>query len=442
MPNLPDLSNIPKRRLVILASLLLIGGVTFIVIRSNLQSRIDVARPKAELTMWGVLSADEMDLLNGGYTAKEPGVTLTYTQIPKEQYETRLLNALASGQGPDIVMIHNHNLTKEADKLVPAPQGVVGLATVQDLYPRVVEEEFIDPQGAIYALPIYLDTLALFYNKELLDQAGIAELPKTWEEFQAMIPKLRELKNNGQIVRAAAALGGSAKTVPTGIDLLQLLLLQNGALSDLNGDSIQTLTPSFANGAGENAFNFYLSFGNSGSSVYTWNDGQGDYLESFSAGKTAMIFDYRDRMSEIKRRAPFLKFGVAAMPQLTKSASVNYPDYWGLAVSKQSKFPNEAWGFIADTLTDQGLMQDYMQNAGRPPALRTLIGLVADIPEVGVFAKQALTARSWRQADEVAIRDIFSRGIVRVTSGQTSPFQALNEIQDQVGVLANQIQGR
>lgn len=432
LPNLPALSQIPKRRIVIVAAVAVVAITVFFLVRANLRVEGPGATAQAELTLWGTFDDTEMQYLIGSYGAVQPGVRIIYRKIDAEDYERTLINALAAGQGPDMFMIHSHAVPRNLDKIVPAPSGEMNRLRLEELFPAVVAEDFADKSGSVYALPLYLDTMVMFYNKELLDQAFIVQPPATWEEFERNVPRLRAVNASGQIVRAAAAIGGSPKTIDNAVDLLNLLMLQNGAPM-VDEDLTGAVFESPSGGSGLAAFNFYLKFANAGSSFYTWNDNQGNYLDSFVSGKTAMIFDYQRRVSAIRERAPFLRLGVAPMPQLgSGSPRVNYADYWGITVSRQSKYPAEAWGFIVGTTTNEQTMRSSIENYGRPPALRSLIQVALGSPDFRVAAEQAITARSWYQADEEEIRDIFARAITRVLTGQTDAATALAEAQDQI----------
>jgi hypothetical protein len=59
--------------------------------------------------------------------------------------------------------------------------------------------------------------------------------------------------------------------------------------------------------------------------------------------------------------------------------------------------------------------------------------------DLGVFAQQALTARSWFQADSVAIESIFADMIDNVILGRQTVRQALQEAESQVSVLLERI---
>lgn len=435
LPNLPNLKNIPKKQIVIAAMGLVLLVTLTILIIANLRPK-EGGGETAKLTAWGILEESVFSELVGSYAAVQPGVELTYRKIDKNNYERVLINALAAGEGPDIYMIRNRWLPKETARIIPAPFELFNVAKMQEFFPAVVEQDFTDGGGQAYALPLYLDTMVTLYNRELFDQASVVAPPANWTEFRNLIPKLRVLSETGQVIRAAAAVGGSEKSVENATDILNLLMMQNG-VSMVNAE--RTEADFGARGGSESgltAFNFYLQFANAGSPYYTWNDNQESSLDSFVAGQTAMVFKYRSQIQEIKSRAPFLNFGVAPMLQLEGSERhTNYADYWGLAVSKRTQSPLQAWNFVVYTTTNPDIMRKYSQTTGSPPALRALVNEnLADV-NLGIFAKQALTARSWYQADESAIREIFSRTISRVLTGQASPERALGEAQEQITEL-------
>jgi ABC-type glycerol-3-phosphate transport system substrate-binding protein len=121
-----------------------------------------------------------------------------------------------------------------------------------------------------------------------------------------------------------------------------------------------------------------------------------------------------------------LNYGVAPLPQLNPSAAVVPAKYYGLAVSNKSASQSAAWRFIAFMTTDQATAESYLIASGRPPALRSLIQDYLNTPTLGVFASQALIARSWNMppAEEVSgilntmIQSVLSGNDIRTSLGQ------------------------
>ena len=427
-----------QKQLVIIGAAGFVVLIAIVLIFTNLRSKQNAA--VFTLKVWGIDNKQAMDPIIQAYHQARPGATVDYTQVDAANYENTLVNALASGQGPDVFYIGNRELPKQKDRIVPLDPTQfpgTGITSFRALFPTAPEQDFVSG-GQIYAMPLYIDTLALLYNKDFFDQAAIVAPPATWDDFQSDVAKLRVVNQNGQITRAGAAIGGTEKTVDSGVDLLNLLMLQNGTqmisndLTQANFDGTSQATVN----AGGSAFNFYLQFANAGSPYFTWNEGQPNSLDSFASGKTAMILDYQSSIPTIMTKSPFLKFGVAPIPQPTGATlSIAYPKYYGLAVSKQSTNQHWAWDFILYLTTAPGNAKIYANATGHPPALRAMIGALADDPTLGVFERQALTARTWYEVDDTAIDTIFNSAIESVLTGQTDSRTALRQAQDQVSQL-------
>lgn len=434
--------NLSQKQFIIVASAGVVLAAIMVLVFLNLRTRN--VTEEFEFSVWGTESDQLFSNIIQGYQQVSPGIKVSYKQIDAENYESVVLNALASGEGPDVFYISNRELPKVKNRLVPVDPVQFNLIRLREIFPSVVESDFTGvPGGQIYALPLYLDTLALIYNRDIFDQAGVVSPPATWDEFQDIVPKLRQVNPNGQIVRAAAAIGGSEISVDSAADLVQLLMLQNGTRMTDDGLTTAAFSSSYSDAGGIGArspglaaFNFYLQFANAGSPYYTWNDGQSNSLDAFANGKVAVIFNYQSALAEIERKSPFLSIGIAPVPQAKGSeVSVSFPKYHGLAVSRQSGAPRAAWDFIIYITTRPEVQEVYLNGTGHPPATRTFIGQALNKPGFNVFAEQALTARSWYVADDVKIEEIFDRAIQSVLSGQADSAQALRQAQDQVSQL-------
>lgn len=410
--------------------LAIIIGALYFGLRPSAQSQ------KVTLTVWGTDPSSVFQDLQGAYKTVDPGATINYTQIDPATYDQTLLKAFAAGTGPDLFEVGNRDLPKWQSVTAPIPATLAAsfnLSTLQNDFPTVIGQDFI-LDNQIYALPLDLDTLAMYYNKDIFDSAGIVYPPTNWNDFETDIGKLRILNGQGQITRAAAALGGSETSIANAPDLVFLLMLQNGTQMVSSDGTAATFNSGGANGqnSGLAAFNFYLQFANSASPYYTWNDSMGDAVQSFIAGNTAILFDYASGMADIKAKAPFLNFGVAAMPQPASSTiAVNYPQYTGLAVSRQGQVA-AAWQFILFATSNSAGEAVYTKDTGEPPASRAYIAANLNDPTYGIFAAQALTARSWYEADDNQIDSIMNAAIQSVLNGSTDSEHALGTAQDSV----------
>jgi ABC-type glycerol-3-phosphate transport system substrate-binding protein len=159
-------------------------------------------------------------------------------------------------------------------------------------------------------------------------------------------------------------------------------------------------------------------------------------LEAFIGGNLAIMFSYSYDIPTIKARAPKLNFSVAKLPQIEGNppTNLNFANYWVEAVSKKSKQPNEAWDFI-QFMTKEEQAKSYLEKTRRPTALRSLVAGQRADNEIGVFADQVLTAKSWykgknAQAAEDAIKEMINT-VIKNTS---------DKIQDIINTAATKVQ--
>src|SRR3989344_1144983 len=167
-------NQVNKAQFIIIAA---VGGVALLfflifkgVIPGLQKKEVNVKKMvEGTLTIWGTV--DNGNTLEGAIKAFEkiyPNLNIAYRQFTDEaRYETELLEALAVRKGPDIFTIRNRGLQRNREKIAFAPQNQISLLSLRRLFPRVVEDDFVE-SGQVGALPLYVDTLALIYNRNML----------------------------------------------------------------------------------------------------------------------------------------------------------------------------------------------------------------------------------------------------------------------------------
>ncbi|MBU1136915.1 extracellular solute-binding protein, partial [Patescibacteria group bacterium] len=291
--------------------------------------------PEVNLEFWGVYDdSDAYQELIIKFNQEFPRTKITYYKKTYETYEKDLLEAMATGRGPDIFMIHNAWLPRYSDKISFAPESIVPIRQFQADFVDVVINDFLF-NGSVAALPLSVDTLALYYNRDIFNTAGIPQPPATWSEFLDDVEKITVKDDRDNVILSGAALG-TVRNINRSTDILSLLMLQSG-LEIFNKESRSATfdEPVSINNeryyAGERALEFYTDFANPLKSVYTWNNQMHYSADAFYEGKTAAMFNYSYYIPTIRALAPYLNFGVAAMPQIgISSKSVNYANYWGM----------------------------------------------------------------------------------------------------------------
>jgi len=419
--------------------LVIAGGVVAMVIVLLIFGFIKTPKATpATLEIWGLDDEGDLQELLANYKKENKHVTINYKKKPLADYETELINAFAADKGPDIWLIHNTWLPKHKDKIKELPNELFSLSDFRTTFVEVVEKDLVD-ENKIYALPLYVDTLALFYNKDILNSAGIPLPPDTWEELITDLDKLIQRNQWGGIEQAGAALG-TAENIDHSTDILALLMLQNGTKMVNEDKKSATFDESIyvegkAYQPGQDALRFYTDFSNPSKRTYTWNRQMSYSLDAFIEGKVAMMFNYSNQIPTIKDRAPYLNFGISSMPQIKgRNFDIDYANYWAFTVSKKTRVVQEAWKFIL-YLNQKENAKKYLETVNRPAARRDLVNSQKDDLELGVFTRQSLSAQTWYQVDSNAIETIFANAIESVVLGRANVTKAIQAAADQVTLL-------
>jgi multiple sugar transport system substrate-binding protein len=421
------------------------GAIAFLVLLSFVfilrNSFSSGGQASASITVWGVF--DDPLAFNDAITAFEKAnktIKVSYKVYKPQDYEKAVLDALAAGQGPDVWMMHDTWLPKDINKIQPMPATLAGSSTplmtvrqFQSIFVDVAATDLING-GKIYGLPLYVDTLALYYNKDMFATAGIALPPKDWTEFQNDVIKLTTYDASHNITRSGAAMG-TARNINRSTDILMMLMLQSG-VQMTDPDHVQATFAQSVNGqnVGERALQVYTDFANTGKQVYCWNDAMHYSVDAFNAGETAMMINYAHQIPVIRAAAPRLNWAIAPVPQNNPVDARTYADYWAFVVSKDTKYSDAAWQFALYMTAGDGTIP-YLNAALRPSARRDLIEQQKSDPDLGVFAEQALSARSWFQVDNTAIETIFADMIDAVNLNGSSYQDAIRAAEAKVSVL-------
>lgn len=383
-----------------------------------------------EVQFWGIDSEDAFSEDIDSFNSIYPNISVVYKEFNPNSYEVDLLDALASGNGPDLLMIGHNWTPKHFEKLAPIPSKWLSIKNFKELFVDVASNDLIY-NNQIWGLPLFVDTLGLYYNKDIFNTVGLALPPDNWDNFQKYTIQLTEKSLAGQIIRAGASMG-TTNNIVEAQDILITLMMQSGAeIVSSNG------TADFNSEAGRNALSFYTGFANPTNTSYSWNSNMPDSLEAFSRGQSAMMIDYLSANNKIQELNPYLNYGITSLPQLNSNLAKNTADYWALSVSKMSKNPEASWQ-LAFYLTDSLQAENYNRNFNRPPARRDLISKMIGEEVIGVFANQSLSAKSWLNYNPSRTKVILKEMIDAVSNGRFSISQALSQAVNEINSLKKQ----
>ena len=436
---------------------------------SLLGSGSNIKAEEITLEFWGVFdSSDAYKDIIAAYQIARPNIKINYKKLRWQEYEQELINAWAENKGPDIFMVHNTWVGAYQSKITPLPAkvqvpilvsegGTFNRKTVTKvLSPKVpttdqVKQIFVNTvwqdavrDGQTWGLPLSVDTLALYYNRDLLDASGVVEVPTTWEEMTNAVTQITRQDSEGNIVRSGVAMGGS-NNIYRSADILALLMMQNGTQMVSSSGKVTFDDSSSYDSKyypGERALDFYTDFAEPMKEVYTWNSDMPEATDAFIQGKLAMLFDYAYDLPYIRAQAPSLNFSVSAMPHINTDGTdavpgegVNLASYWLLTSAKQTEYIDEVWDFIMfatmNSYTDSNgqvvfQVENYLDSTSKPPALRSLLNKYRQKSNMQPFVSQVLSAENWYFGQDFAYAEkIFDQIISNIITGSMNIKEAL-----------------
>lgn len=392
---------------------------------------------QTSLLFWGLWEPESvMQPLIDEYESQNPNIKIEYVNRSFTQYEatsyTRIVQGSTSGDpAPDILMINNTWLPKFQPYLTPLPSDIMDSAEYSSTFYQTCVDDFTASDSKIYAIPLSIDGLAVFYNKNLLQEAGYSEPPSDWNSFIEAAKKMTKTDGSGQITQSGVALGTS-NNVKHSADIFNLLLLQNNV--DFISESGGALTANLSSIKAQSALNYYTDFINE---HQTWSSDLMWDLDMFYSGNLAMMFGPSWRAFDIMQAAPQLEFGIAPTPQLPNNPPVYYAMYWGHAVPGTSKNSAEAWKFIKflsekDQMKQKFTNESQIRAFGEPYSRKDLAGELENNPYAGPIVEMAPSMDAWPLGDQTYIEDSIRTAINDAAVNNTQASQALGDAEDRI----------
>jgi len=144
------------------------------------------------------------------FMAENPEIEIEIQTIPYSEYKTKLLAAIAAGSGPDVAQIPANAMVEfyNYGLIQPFPAEILSADYMQDkCVPSVIEKLVIEDE--LYGLPTDVQTIVLFYNPVLFEQAGLDpdRPPKDWNELIEYAKKLT-IWEDDKMVQCGLGIGG------------------------------------------------------------------------------------------------------------------------------------------------------------------------------------------------------------------------------------------
>ncbi|MBO9590046.1 extracellular solute-binding protein [Devosia sp.] len=359
-----------------------------------------------------------MDQLIEKFEAANPDITVKQTTFPYADYQTRVVAAKVAGQGPDVVQLF-YGWTDQ----------FVNGGLIQPLDPAVfphaeIEADFFPIVSAMkrgedyYGLPTAVRSLALFYNKALLDEAGV-QPPNTLDELLAVAEATTKRDGSGNITTAGITMDMAGQDHHW---WREVLIRQNGGVPyDAEGNV------AYNDAAGAAALKFYtdLQTEKNVGLVGFMDEGQA----AFRAGMAAMTIDGTFRLGAFAGN-PF-EWGVVELPADANGMRSNYSSYFanGIGATSTGEELVAAQKFL-QYISSPEAMEIWLNTVGELPARRDVALTEANLadPIRGPFLKGLEYAQTTQFYDEAAQRqtaiDMVNRVLLEGQSIEDSIAQA------------------
>ena len=256
------------------------------------------AADKQEVVIWDYFETDAqkemMQSLIDGFNASQDEYEASHVYVPFADYEKQLTLGIASGELPDLVILDGCSM---ASFIQLGLFGDISDADINwDEYMEgPMESTMLD--GKHYGIPFATNCTALFYNKDMFDEAGLdyPDENTTWDEFHEMA---KALTKDG-----VSGFGNAATNTDEGtFQCLQWIYTAGGSYTDIE--------------SGVDAYTLMQEMIEDGSwtkECVNWT--QSDVNNNFMAGNLAMQQNGPWQIPGIEANAPDLNYGVTVLPK-------------------------------------------------------------------------------------------------------------------------------
>lgn len=417
--------------------ILLAFCVVFIVVGvAVFSSTRDASKsPRGVTVLWGTIPSGAMQNILNNIRISQQAVDINYVEKNPATFDQEFIEALASGKGPDAILIAQDSIVKYADKIVSIPFTTFSERDFKDTF--VTEGElFLTASGAL-ALPFVVDPLVLYWNRDVFANAGLATPPKLWQDFLTITPKLTVRKGVGDsvITKSSVALG-EYRNIENAKEIFSALLFQAGSpiVTIKNGKYQSVLKESSTLGfsPAESVLRFYTQFADPQKALYSWNRSFVSAQQKFLAGDLATYIGFGSEIANLRVRNPNLNFDVALLPQTASdSLKSTFGKILGIAMVRSGSNPS---GTLANlfSLTDASVVGYASGVLSLPPARRDLLSVRPSDPYKAVFYDSALISRGWLDPDRLGTNMIFRDLVESVSSGRLRLNEAISEASTQL----------
>lgn len=390
--------------------------VLFAVLACALLSTAALAKGKTVVTQWEY-SADPNAIevakqMVQKFNSQSKDIEIRLEMVPRDIIRQKLISAIQAKNPPDLVRFDLPWTPEFAamGSLEDLTDDVKGWKDFADFYPFRLQT--VNYRGKIYGIPSNSNCLAIFYNKDLVREAGITAPPKDWAQLEDYARRLTRKKAGA--IDVAGLLFGAKRNETIPFQFLPFVWQNGGSIEKM--DSPEAVE----------ALEFWMRLMDKGytpRNVLDW--GHTEMRTQFEVGKAAMMVNGTAYAAAIRKTAPDLKFGIWQMPKEKESASVIGGEDWVILKGAPSK--EAAWE-VLKFYSSKDIHEWWCAQTNSIPSRKSVgeASFFQNDPIVKEFVKQMEVARprlvhprypEMSEAIQVAVQSALTK--------QASPYDAL-----------------
>ncbi|MGP1395482.1 MAG: ABC transporter substrate-binding protein [Inquilinaceae bacterium] len=351
------------------------------------------------------------------FEAANPGIDIQVEVTPWDVLLQKLTTDIAGQANADLAIIGTRWLLDFVEQDIAEPLD----GYMDDAFQDRFIATFLSPSvmdGQVYGLPVAASARAMYYNKTLFEQAGIAGPPETWDDVLAAAEKISALGDD------IAGFGLQGKEIETDVYFYYPMWSYGGSI--LNEDGTSGLDSEAAIQAAT-LYKAMIDGGMTQDGPTAYN--REDVQNLFKQGKVGMMITAPFLSAQIKDEAPDLSYGIVPIPAGPGGDRGTYGVTDSIIMFANSGNKDEAWMFL-DYLFTQGPRSQFTQGEGFLPVNKAVSEEPAftENEDLKAFAAVLPDARfapvipGWEE-----IADITSSALQRIYLGEADPEAALGE---------------
>ena len=389
--------------------------------------------------MWGTVPSDYFDgFVTKYFNDSQLKYTVKYTQKNAATFDSDLIEALASGSGPDAIVLPEDLIVRYSNKIFTIPYAVLPELTFKQTF--VNEGQlYLNSTGAL-ALPFIIDPLVMYWNKDIFNNAGVTNPPNTWVGISSLASQMSKKDKIANILSSAVALG-EFRNIVNAKEILASLIMQAGnPIVNFGTDGYfkSTLKDDFGLKTAPTvlALQFYTNFSNPSRPEYSWNRSLTNSLDAFASGDLAIYFGFASEFAQIKDKNPNLNFDVSMLPQGTGTKTINstFGNMIGFAILKNSTNPSGAYTVLS-SLASANAVPYWTNIFNLPSARQDSVHDVNNSAIKTIFNRSAVISRGWYDPNSLQTSAIFQNMVESFTTSRGGADEVVGTASDQIDSL-------